>query len=209
MSFSSNNTMRDKVPGPICGNPLNGLCEKACIQVKKVFDACIRQEALEDVEISLYCTTPPSVVPPFTFVSAKSSSSTGCVKNLRIDRLDERGCSRVRADVEIPLEVIFTDKCGVTAKGKAKLVVPYDVVLKVPEPSIIPYQVEAVVNAIVVEGEYIGDSRFLISCCVTVILKVTTEVELLVPTYGYCHIPACQVYADNLCEEFFDLPLFP
>lgn len=208
MSFS-NNTNRDKVPGHITGNPLHGLCEKACIQVKKVFDACIRQEALEKVQICLYSTNPPNVCPPFTFVSAKSSSSTGCVKNLRIDKLDEKGCSRVRADVEIPLEVIFTDSNNITAKGKAKLTVPYDVVLRVPEPSIIPYQVEAVVNVIVVEGEYVGDCRFEISACVTVILKITTEVELLIPTYGYCHIPPCQVFTDNLCEEFFDLPLFP
>lgn len=208
MSFS-NNTMKDKVPGPICGNPLHGLCEKACIQVKKVFDACIRQEAIENVQISLFSTTPPNVTPPFTFVSARSSSTNGVVKNLRIDRLDDKGCSRVRADVEIPIEVIFTDCHNVTAKGKAKLTVPYDVVLRIPEPSIIPYQIDAVVNVIVVEGEYVGDCRFEISCCVTVILKVTTEVELLVPTYGYCHIPACQVYTDNLCDEFFDLPLFP
>lgn len=208
MSFS-NNTLKDKVPGQICGNPLNGLCEKACIQVKKVFDACIRQEAIENVQISLYSTFPPNVTPPFTFVSAKSSTSSGNIKNLKIDRLDDKGCSRVRADVEIPLEVIFTDANGTTAKGKAKLTVPYDIVLQVPEPSIIPYEIEAVVNAIVVEGEYVGDCRFEISVCTTVILKATMLVELLVPSYGYCHIPACQVYTDNLCDEFFDLPLFP
>jgi hypothetical protein len=164
---------------------------------------------LENVQLCLFATTPPNVVPPFKFCSAKSSSTIGNIKNLRIDRLDDKGCSRVRADVEIPMEVIFVDSNNVTAKGKAKLTVPYDVVLKIPEPSIIPFQIEAVVNAIAVEGEYVGDCRFCVTCCVTVILKVTTEVELLVPTYGYCHIPPCQVFSDNICEEFFDLPLFP
>ena len=40
MSFCNSNNA-DRCPGNISGNPLNGLCEKVCIQVKKVFDACI------------------------------------------------------------------------------------------------------------------------------------------------------------------------
>lgn len=208
MSFS-NNTSRDKVPGPICGNPLCGLCERTCIQVKKVFDACMRQEAVEDAVITLTSTTPPDVTPPFSFVSAKSSTSKGVITNLTVTKLDDKGCSRVQCDVNIPLEVLFTDANQVTATGTAILTVPYDVVLRVPEASIIPADIEAVVNAIVVLGEYTGDVSFEISACVTVILKVVIEAELLVPSYGYCQIPPCQIYTENICEEFFDLPLFP
>ena len=47
MSFS-NNVRPDRMPGPIVGNAANGLCEKVCIEVKKVFDACIKQETLTD-----------------------------------------------------------------------------------------------------------------------------------------------------------------
>ena len=42
MSFFSN-FQSDKCPGAISGNPLNGLCEKVCIQAQKIFDACIKQ----------------------------------------------------------------------------------------------------------------------------------------------------------------------
>ncbi len=42
MSFFTNNS-GDRAPGRINGNPINGLCEKVCVQAQKVFDACINQ----------------------------------------------------------------------------------------------------------------------------------------------------------------------
>lgn len=51
MSFC--NTLKpDRTPGPISGNPLHNLCERACIQVRKVFDACINQTSLEDYGVT-------------------------------------------------------------------------------------------------------------------------------------------------------------
>ena len=48
MSFFSN-FQSDRSPGQINGNPLNGLCEKVCIQANKVFDACIKQTQEEGI----------------------------------------------------------------------------------------------------------------------------------------------------------------
>ena len=42
MSFS-NNCKQERMPGPIVGNPLNGLTDRASIQVQKIFDACMKQ----------------------------------------------------------------------------------------------------------------------------------------------------------------------
>ena len=50
MSFYSGNRQGCN-PGPIAGNPLNGLCEKACIQTRKVFDACMKQLQLENTQL--------------------------------------------------------------------------------------------------------------------------------------------------------------
>ncbi len=208
MSFS-NITNKDKVPGRICGNPLNGLCYKACIEVDKIFDSCIRQEVLEDVFVNLVCTDPANVTTPFTFVSGKSISSRGKIKNLQIDKLPEGSCSRVRADVLIPLEIVFTDANNITATGKTFISIPYDVVLDIPVSSIVPYELEATVNAVVIEGVYVCGCKFKITCCVTSILKVVAQVDLLVPTYGYCATPPCVIYTENQCEDIFDLPLFP
>ena len=50
---------------------------------------------------------------------------------------------------------------------------------------------------------------FRLTVCVTIILKVLAQVEILVPSYGFCTIPPCEEFADSVCDEFFSLPLFP
>lgn len=209
MSFS-NNVRPDRMPGPIVGNAANGLCEKVCIEVKKVFDACIKQETLTDQTITLETTTPADVTEPFTFVGARSSTSVGTITDLIVTPANENpGCSRVQANVQIPLQVSFTDAHGTQAVGTSTVTLERDVLLRVPEPSVIPYEIVAVVNAVSAEGSYLSGGTFSITLCVTVILKVVMDVELLVPSYGYCYIPPCQEYQEEICEGFFDLPLFP
>ena len=58
-------------------------------------------------------------------------------------------------------------------------------------------------------GSYIGDCTFQITICVSVVLKVLAEVDIMVPTYGFCEIPPCEEFAESVCDEFFSLPLFP
>ena len=78
MSFFSN-FQSDKCPGAISGNPLNGLCEKVCIQAQKIFDACIKQIQLENYTLNLSDPSPAGPTYPLTFISAKSLSSKGAV----------------------------------------------------------------------------------------------------------------------------------
>jgi len=209
MSFFSN-YQSDKCPGTISGNPLNGLNEKICIQVKRVFDACIRQERQDDVGITLYDFFPANPTYPLTFTSARSTTTSGIISNLGVDRLaDRQNCARVQATVTIPIEVLYTDANGVEGIAKSQITVNEDVILFVPQPSIMPYAVEAVVSFVAPEGTYVNETTMNVSGCLTVILKVVMEVELLVPSYGYCAIPPCQEYTHEVCTGFFELPLYP
>lgn len=209
MSFFSN-FQSDRCPGQINGNPLNGLCEKACIQVKKVFDACMRQTQESGLALTLTTNTPANPANPLTFVSARSTTTRGVIRNLQIDRLVDRPTmARVQVTVEIPVEAVYTDANGVEGKGTGYVTINQDVILFVPEPSIIPYTVEAVVSLVSPEGVYTGPNEFSITACVTVILKMVMEVELLVPSYGYATIPPCNEYSQEVCSGFFELPLFP
>ena len=209
MSFFSN-FQSDRCPGQINGNPLNGLCEKACIQVKKVFDACMRQTQESGLALTLTTNTPENPANPLTFVSARSTTTRGVIRNLQIDRLVDRPTmARAQVTVEIPVEAVYTDANGVEGKGTGYVTINQDVILFVPEPSIIPYTVEAVVSLVSPEGVYTGPNEFSITACVTVILKMVMEVELLVPSYGYATIPPCNEYSQEVCSGFFELPLFP
>ena len=206
----SNNVRPDRMPGPISGNPASGLCEKVCIQVTKVFDACIKQETMTGQVVTVTDISPTTATPPYTFVSARSTTSKGTVTGVTLTTLDpDTGATRIQMDVDIPIEVMFTDAGNQTCVSTSTLTVPRDIVLNIPQASVIPYRIEAVVNAVSTVGSYVGDNTFNLTFCVTIIVKIVTDVELLVPSYGYCYIPPCQEFQQEVCEGFFDLPLFP
>ena len=209
MSFFSN-FQSDKCPGPITGNPLNGLTEKVCIQAEKIFDAGIKQTQLENYSLTLTDLSIENPTYPLTFVSARSTSAEATVTNLNIERQADRHCARVQATVSVPLEVLFTDAAGVEGSATATVSLNQDVLMFVPAPSIIPYTVRAVVSAVAPEGVYNPDTQgFTVSICVTVILKIAMPVEILIPAYGYCAIPPMQEYSQEVCAGFFELPLYP
>ncbi len=209
MSFFTNRTERR--PGPITGNAVNGLCEKVCIQTKKVFDSCMKQTQESDLLLTLTSQSPANPTEPLTFVSASSSIyNPATVTNLVVERFDDKpNFARVQCTVNIPVIVEYTDANNIPGTGEGIVSVDQDVILYVPQASIIPFQIEAFGGCSVPDGTYIGDSVFQIDACLTVILKVTVEAELLIPSYGYCMIPPCQEYTQEACNGFFDLPLYP
>ena len=184
MSFYSG-SRNSFCPGPIQGNPLNGLCEKACIHTKKVFDACIRQMQETDVQLTVTDFTPANPVQPLTFVNVRCVGTDVTISDLVVDRFDDKPCfARVSGTVNVPVVVTYTDANGVVGTGNSVISVNTDVVLYVPQPSIVPFTIEAFASCLSPDGEYVGDNVFSIDTCLSIILRVVVEAELLVPTYG-------------------------
>ncbi len=209
MSFFCN-FQSDRCPGPINGNPLNGLCEKVCLQAKKVFDACMQQGQLTGLVLNITNLTPSNPTYPLTFVSAKSTVSEATVSNLIIEPLPERkNCARVKADIIIPVSVAYTDANGVEGVATSTVTVSKDVILNIPSASIMPYKVEALVSLVSTIGSYTATNQFTVDACASIIIKIVMEVELLVPSYGYTAIPPCQDYTQEVCAGFFELPIYP
>lgn len=235
MSFYSyKNANPCSCPGAISGNALDGLQEKVCVQVKRVYDSCLQQEQLDnkDVTITSYAmvansgcgcscgcnnndntetVAPTSApVPPITFESCRSTTTEGTIRDLTVERLCDRPCfARVRCKIDVPIDILFVDSRCVEYIGKGVITVNKDVLLSIPDESIVPYALESMVSAICVAGTYQGNNKFKLTVCVTVILKVLAQVEILIPSYGFCTVPPCEEFAENVCDEFFSLPLFP
>ena len=233
MSFYSyKNAQSGCCPGAItAAAAMDGIKEKVCIQVKRVYDSCLQQKQLKDKDVTItsyaqvvnnccgnQCcgntaeTTPPTSAPvaPITFESCRSSTTDVDISNLTVERLCDRPCfARVRGTVEIPIDILFTDSRCVEYIGKGVVTVSEDVLLSVPDESIVPFRLEGMASAVCVSGSYRGDNVFRMTICVTVVLKVLAKVEILVPSYGFCTIPPCEEFAENVCDEFFSLPLFP
>ena len=114
----------------------------------------------------------------------------------------------MQATVNIPVEIVYTDANGVEGVATGSVSVSEDVLLFVPAPSIMPFKVVAEASAVAAEGSF-SDGAFTINVCVTIILKIAIDVELLIPSYGYCAIPPAQDYSKEVCAGFFELPLYP
>ncbi|MBQ9513718.1 MAG: hypothetical protein IJR66_01885 [Clostridia bacterium] len=209
MSFFCN-FQSDKCPGPINGNPMNGLCEKVCLEAKKVFDACMQQSQLTGIVLNLTNLTPSNPTYPLTFISAKSTTSVGTINNLLVEPLKERpNSARVKCDITVPLSVAYVDANGVEGVASSSITITKDVILNIPSASIMPYSVESVVSVVSNIGTYTAQDQFTIDCCVSIILKIVMEVEILIPSYGYAAIPPCQDYTQEVCAGFFELPMYP
>lgn len=209
MSFYSN-FQSDKCPGALNGNPLNGMCEKVCIQAQKIFDACIKQLQIENYTLTLTNQVPANPTYPLTFISARTPNSQGNITQLNVERQsDKPNCARVQVTINIPVEVLYTDANGVEGVANSSINVTEDVLLYVPAPSIMPYRITAEVSAVCAEGTFNDNGTFTVNACVTVILKVSIDVQILVPSYGYCVIPPAQEYSQEVCAGFFELPLYP
>ena len=231
MSFYSyKNANPGNCPCAINGDALSGLSEKVCNQTKRVYDSGLIQQQLskERVTITSYavvptcnCTCggnccqndlpdPPAPVAPITFESCRSATSAGKITDLTIERLCDRPCfARVRGTLQIPIDILFSDSRCVQYVGQGSVEMDFDVLLSIPDEAIVPYCIEAMVSAICVSGTYEGDNVFKMDICVTAALKVIAEVEILVPSYGFCTIPPSEEFAENVCDEFFSLPLYP
>ena len=225
MSFYSyKNANSTQCPCSVTANEvLSGLNERVCIQVQRVYDSCLYQEQLSNQRVTLVsyglvpccngdqnndaCNQP---VMPITFESCRSTTTEGTIRNLSVERLCDRPCfARVRCQIDVPIDILFTDANGREYIGRGIVTVDRDVLLSIPDESIVPYTIEAMVSAICVSGTYVGNNIFELEVCVTAILKVLAKVEILVPSYGFCEVPPCEEFADSVCDEFFSLPLFP
>ena len=182
-----------------CGNGCNNPCGNGCNPCVNGCDGCGDTVA------------PASApVPPITFESCRSSTTEASIRNLSIERLCDRPCfARVRCTVDVPIDILFVDSRCIEYIGKGVVSVDRDVLLSIPDESIVPYNLDAMASAICVSGCFVGNNQFKMTVCVTIVLKVLADVEILVPSYGYCAIPPAEEFADSVCTEFFSLPLFP
>lgn len=198
-------------PGAITNCNATGVCERVCINTKKVFDSCLSQSRIPAYVISLTNLSIDSPTYPLTFVSGVSDNlSSTTVSDIDVTRFVEQpNFARIQATVSIPMIISFTDADGISGTGTGNIIVNEDVVLYVPQPSVIPFSIEAIGNCVCSSGTYVSENNFSIDVCLSIVLKIVADVCILVPSYGYCPIPPCTPYDSSSCDQFFDMPLYP
>ena len=211
MSFYINNTNPNR-PGPMTGNPVNGICEKVLIETTKVFDACVSRSQETGIILPLTGNNPANPALPLTFISAQNQiGNNPTVSDLVIDRIENSpNYANVSMTITIPISVTYRDANGVLGTASSSITVQKCSMLFVPQPSVSPIdiKVNALFNSSI--GSYTADNTFTVTGCLQILIKVIAVVDLLLPSYGYPVIPPCQAcQSDNACPGLEDLPLYP
>ena len=212
MSFYINNTNPFR-PGPLVGNPMNGICEKTLIETTKVFDACVSQSTETGIILPLTGFNPAGPAQPLTYISAENQiGSPVTVSNILIERLDQSpNYANVSLTITIPVTVTYRDANGVVGTASSSITIQKCAVLFVPQPSQTPIEVRAQAVFSSRLGTLTDETTFTVTGCIRIVLKVVAEVDLLIPSYGYPVIPPCQACQENnnVCPGIQDLPLYP
>lgn len=212
MSFYINNTNPNR-PGPMTGNPVNGICEKVLIETTKVFDACVSQSTETGIILPVSGFNPTNPTLPLTYISATNSAGqSAVVSDIVIDRLEQSpNYANVSMTITIPVTVTYRDANGVIGTASSSIVVNKCSMLFVPQPSLSPVDIKVSALFSSQIGTFTGDSTFTVTGCLQILIKVTAVVDLLIPSYGYPVIPPCQACQtnNNACPGIDDLPLYP
>lgn len=179
---------------------------KVCIEVKKVFDVCIRRLQLANVPLTvIYSDTPTFPV----VVQSIASNGEGVVSNVAITPIPGSLCSRVAYTLALPVSVTVTDAVGNTYVGTSTYSLTQSVQLRFPdEGALVPTQFEAssVLTGIALSS---SETTIVANICILVINKVVAEVILAIPTYGYPKLKVCADETNFLCPGFEDRNIFP
>lgn len=210
MSFYINNTNPNK-PGPVNGNAVNGICEKILIETTKVFDACICTSTENGIILQVSGFNPADPALPLTFISAENTTgSTATISDLVVDRIDTcPNYANVSFTITIPVTVTYRDANGMLGTAAANVVINKSAILFVPQPALTPVDISAIASFRSQIGVFTAPNIFTVTGCIQIIIRVTSVVDVLIPSYGYPCLPPCQTAPANACPGFQDLPIYP
>ena len=210
MSFFINNRNNQK-PACINSQQLKNICEKALIQVPRVFDACVHRIDSEVFNLALSNFSPANPTLPLTYISTVNDNATPVtITSLTVERGDGSGnFAPVTATLRIPLIVTYTDANGITGTATSSISITRTATLCVPQNSLTPIDITATAVFQSTIGSFPTDTTANVTACVQIIFRVIGIVDLLVPTFGYPVLPLCQPQGDATCNAVFNTPIYP
>lgn len=193
--------------GKMNGSPLCGLCERVPISVRRILDGCRKVYNNVALEFTVSEFSPSSPIYPFGFLRLLSNGQTS-VTSLAITDYDSEK-SRVSMLTTTPLTVTFNDSSGNRFTAKTTLTLEREVLLKIPTSDYAIYSIEVATNLSSRVGRFVSPNLIRASCCIIQTIRVVTNAEILVPSYGDVTYPECtEVDNANQCAGISDDPTF-
>ena len=198
------------MPGPVEPGQLPEPTEIACIEVTKVYDACSQRICLDNI-------------PPITFVPSvlNLTPSFGEITNITVSLVtppgfvitplpDRPGFARVEATFQVTYDIVINYPDGTTQTLPGNITTfNKDIVLYVPDPNVAIMKYEALAEGLYGKVNLGVTTTVEVIIGVWIVIKSAVDVQLLVPSYGFCPTPAaCEEFVTDVCEIFNQKP-FP
>ena len=189
--------------GRINGNPLCGLNERICVEVKVITDGCKTVYNNEPTQVVLTSFSSP-YVEPLTFNNLRGNGAVS-ISNLTITPVDMQK-SRVSYTGLLPVTVYLTDANGNNLTATGEITFYKDVVLSLPQDDT-AYSIECACRARSSVGRFVASNELTVSLCAVLVTRVAQKRTVLLPTYGDCVYPECGEFA-QICGGENNLPNF-
>ena len=190
---------KEVLPGPIDPGKVPPPIEAVCVQVEKIYDACSQKRCAE-VELDALCNVPSRVI------SCTTSDFDFTCNLTQIQ--DDPPLVRVNVSYSYTITVIYNDESG------AERTITRDVE---HEKSVILFgtdemfcKVEAVLECL--GCDILSPNKIFCEVGEYIVIKSALEVQLLIPSYGFCPPPPECEELPTRCEAFLEAPpppLFP
>ena len=217
-----------RIEGFGCGGGFNKV-EVECLKVKKVYFSCQLRECIEDqlFDVDFPCGDRTD----FKFIRAEfGEASVEPMRNVPLFTEIDEYYARLRGVIAVPVFLVFRRKQdGQLFKLKAKPIIdrceqkdnkvrfPIDVVVFAPadflrQGRFFP-DAESIAEVSNNSVRFTGNDNVEMTIGFFIIIKVLSEVQLKVPTYGFCEVPEpcdeVSPISDLFCEAFLDEDITP
>lgn len=202
--------METSPSAPLPDDRLQDLNESICIIATKVFSSCKDKDCLADVNVPIFLGAPPYVLVNISFGKAVITNKTITFIN------DGNNLSRVEFDIAVSYIINYTADgvkqpplSGVLNLGHK------DILMYVPISSNMneaDYNLIVETYTKVLDGPKISDNTFVFTVGLYEIFKIVKDVQLFIPTFGYCPIPTNYVpYIPpmSICDKFMKNKFLP
>lgn len=181
---------------------------RVVISVPRVLDSALEVSSATNLVIDTG-TIPGTVTAPFTVQRITATPTETQMLNLTTTPLGPNHCTRVTADVVIPVTLYLTDAHNTAFQTHSTITRPIDLVLYLPSDAAFPYTItsEATLEATGFTND--GATTTLRNVTFKILVRVSAVTDLLVPVYGYAPINRAEHYHQSADNSFLNQPLFP
>lgn len=173
--------------GKITGNPLCGLNERICAELKVITDGCKTVYNNEPTQV-LLTSFSSSFTSPLIFNSLRGNGAVS-VSNLTISSTNGLK-SKISYTGVLPVTVFLTDANGNNLTSTGEITFYKDVLLSLPQDNS-AYSIEVGCVARSSVGRFVAQNELSVSLCAVLVTRVTQKRTVLLPTYGDCVYPEC------------------